>query len=112
MRDTFSVTSQEAKYLQCTIQHRPVVLSAFFYDFQLRAAQWFPWFFQGPALGHISMYAHTMLPFTVSPTSHTSLTRIITLCTARSPQPTNRNTNIATEEQNVFWALFPPFELS
>ena len=95
----------------CTAKEMPVVLCTVYY-FWVWVARWFPWLCQGPALGHINAWVHTMLPFTASATLHVSLTRIMTLCTARSPQPAYRNTNIATEEQNAFWAFFfPSFQL-
>lgn len=71
----------------------------------------------GPGPSHISMGTHTMQPFRGSATSHASLSRIITLCTARSPQPSRTETQILPQRnkmysEHFFYFFFlPAFEL-
>lgn len=67
----------------------------------------------GPSVGtHQYVSSHNAAFHSVCHLAHVPHQNNYTLCIARSPRPANRNTNIATEEQNVFWALFPSFELS
>lgn len=60
-----------------------------------------------PSIGtHQYVSLHNAAFHSVCHLTHVPHQNNYTLCIARSPQPAYRNTNIATEEQNVFWALF------
>lgn len=66
-----------------------------------------------PSVGtHQYVSSHNAAFHSVCHLTHVPHQNNYTLYIARSPRPAYRNTNIATEEQNVFWALFRSFELS
>lgn len=70
-----------------------------------KSPRWPPMLQSEPSIGtHQCVCSHNAAFHSVRHFTNVPRQNNYTLCMERSPQPTNRNTNIATEEQNVYWA--------